>query len=101
MRVRSRSPASRSAAGPIRRVWNGALTASGTARRAPCVRAAATTSLTAGATPPITTWPGLLKFDGSTTPRCACASHSARTWSGVSPITATIMVSCPWVASSM
>ncbi len=53
-----------SAAGCIKVQWNGALTDSSMARRAPCVLARAMARSTALRWPDTTTWPGALSLAG-------------------------------------
>ena len=59
-RTSSSNAARLSLAGAIKAQWEGTLTSSGTARRAPASRQAAAAASTAAAAPAITTWPGEL-----------------------------------------
>ena len=83
--TRASSDASRSAAGCISAQWNGALTASGIARFAPRVLAAAHARSTAALCPAITTWPPPLRFAGLTTSAPAASLHTAATSSRRQP----------------
>ena len=79
-----------SAAGIIRRLWNGALTFSITALRAPRALAAATALSTYSAMPEMTTCPGELKFAAWHSSFGATSRHTATMSAGSSPMTAAI-----------
>ena len=80
--------ASRSAAGAIRRQWNGALTGRMTLRFPPRVAASATARSTAARWPATTIWPGELMFATSRTSPPAASRQISSTTSRSTPRTA-------------
>jgi hypothetical protein len=95
------SGARRSSAGFISAQWNGALTGSGIARRAPSARARSAARCTAAAAPAITTCPAPLTLAGLTTSPCDASSHACRTVAASSPRMAAIAPRPTGTASCM
>ena len=101
MSTSARASAMTSAAGAISEQWNGALTGSMMARRAPLSAAISTARSTAARWPLGTTWPGALSLAGAQTSSSAAASATSRATSRSRPMSAAMAPSPTGTACCM